>query len=166
MSFLRTAETAEMEIRRATASDIDQLARLRAKLLAEMGQCDASHDTKELANAARFYFRKSIPSGAFAAFVAVDDEKIVGMSGIVIHNNPPVFGNPEGREAYIMNMYTLPAYRRKGIATRLFEASLGFIKRKRINTVWLRASPFGKPLYRKYGFRENPNYQYMELMLK
>ena len=158
-------ERAGMTIRRAATSDIERLAFLRVELLMEMGGRRGDDDAKELAGAARSYFESSIPTEAFVAFVAEMDGEIVGMSGIVIHSNPPVFGNPEGKEAYIMNMYTLPAHRHKGIATRLFEDSLRFIKLKEIRSVWLRASRFGKPLYKKFGFKGSSEYEYMELKL-
>ena len=51
----------------------------------------------------------------------------------------PTHHNPSGNKAYIMNMYTNPKYRRKGIA------------------ISLEATDMGKPLYEKYGFKKMNN---------
>ena len=64
----------------------------------------------------------------------------------------PTYHNPSGNKAYIMNMYTDPEYRRKGIAIRILDRLVKDSKRRGITAISLEATDMGRPLYEKYGF--------------
>ena len=64
----------------------------------------------------------------------------------------PTFHNPTGKKAYIMNMYTKPEYRRKGIAYKTLDLLVAEAKQRGIYAISLEATDMGKPLYDKYGF--------------
>ena len=64
----------------------------------------------------------------------------------------PTYHNPDGWKAYIMNMYVRPAYRRRGIATRILDLLVKDARDRGINCVTLEATEAGRPLYQKYGF--------------
>ena len=51
-----------------------------------------------------------------------------------------------------MNMYTRKAFRRRGIATALFEKILEEGKKNNVGKFILNATKDGKGLYEKYGF--------------
>ena len=152
-----------MKIRIANEADIAQLVPLRIQLLKEVGYKLEEKNIKEVEEIIKSYFTESIPNKMFIAFIAELNGEIIATSGIVIHNNPPTGLNISGKEAYIMNMYTLPAYRRKGVAKELFELSLDYVKKQGICTIWLRTTRNGKELYKKYGFTTKFECEYMEL---
>lgn len=64
----------------------------------------------------------------------------------------PTYHNPSGRKAYIMNMYTRPEYRRRGIAYHTLDLLVKEIRRRGITSISLEATDMGRPLYKKYGF--------------
>ena len=64
----------------------------------------------------------------------------------------PSYHNPSGKKAYIMNMYTNPKYRRKGIAYRTLDMLIKDSKSKGISAISLEATDMGRSLYEKYGF--------------
>ena len=64
----------------------------------------------------------------------------------------PTFHNPSGCKAYIMNMYTRPEYRRRGIAYHTLDLLVKEIRRRGITSISLEATDMGRPLYEKYGF--------------
>ena len=64
----------------------------------------------------------------------------------------PTYHNPSGKKAYIMNMYTRPEYRRKGIAGKTLELLIRDSKAKGITAISLEATDMGRALYEKYGF--------------
>ncbi len=64
----------------------------------------------------------------------------------------PTYHNPNGKKAYIMNMYTKPQYRRKGIAYKTLDKLVKDTKSKGITAISLEATDMGRPLYEKYGF--------------
>jgi len=51
-----------------------------------------------------------------------------------------------------MNMYTDPAYRRKGIAYRTLDLLVRDAKRLGVTAISLEATDMGRPLYEAYGF--------------
>ncbi|MFX0162016.1 MAG: GNAT family N-acetyltransferase, partial [Candidatus Hodarchaeota archaeon] len=65
---------------------------------------------------------------------------------------PPIHGNLTGREAYIMNMYTLPEWQNKGLATNLLKEIIKFIKETNVQRIRLHATEAGKKIYEKIGF--------------
>lgn len=64
----------------------------------------------------------------------------------------PTFYNPTGKKAYIMNMYTKPEYRRRGIAFHTLDLLVAEAKSRGITAISLEATDMGKPLYEKLGF--------------
>lgn len=152
--------TEELTIRRATADDADTLTRLRLEMQTELFAGDghgASPD--EIVEDNREYFREHLPVGDFVAFVAEAGGAIVATSGVVVYRAPPTGGNPSGVEGYVMNMYTVPEYRGRGLAPRLLDRLIEHIRGLGGHRVWLRASDYGRPVYDRYGFRgDDPHY--------
>lgn len=64
----------------------------------------------------------------------------------------PTYHNPCGKKAYIMNMYTLPEYRRRGIAAKTLDMLVKDAWNKGIRAISLEATDMGRLLYEKYGF--------------
>jgi GNAT superfamily N-acetyltransferase len=56
--------------------------------------------------------------------------------------------------AYITNMYTKENYRGQGIATNLLTKLVDEAKASSISKIWLGASKLGRPVYKKFGFKE------------
>ena len=63
----------------------------------------------------------------------------------------------------IVNVYTEPAYRRRGLARRLMVAMLEWAHGEGYGTVSLHASDFGRSLYESLGFKATNE---MRLQLK
>ncbi len=53
----------------------------------------------------------------------------------------------------IVNVYTEPEFRRRGLARRLVQVALDWCKDNRIDVVILHASDEGRPLYETMGFK-------------
>ena len=77
------------------------------------------------------------------------------MGGESFFTLPPNDWCPSGKTAYISSMYTLPDYRRQGIASRLLTLIIGEAKERLCQRIWLNASDMGRPLYRKFGFADS-----------
>lgn len=81
-----------------------------------------------------------------------DESTFVGAGGISYFQVMPTYHNPTGRKAYIMNMYTKPEYRRKGIAFKTLDLLVKDAMERGITAISLEATTMGRPLYEKYGF--------------
>lgn len=97
------------------------------------------------------------------AWLAECDGEIIGTSGLVFFQRPPSFNNITGCDAYIMNMYTLPAWRGRGVASTLLARVLEYVKTTGSRHVFLHATPQGRPIYLRAGFQESS--EVMELSL-
>ena len=67
----------------------------------------------------------------------------------------PTADHPTGLRAHLMNVYTAPAFRRRGIARMLVTALMDAARQRGATEVSLDATEAGRPLYRTLGFREN-----------
>lgn len=146
-------------IRKATLEDVDDLVKLRIELLREISEVDEYYMVElnddylaKLADAIREYFAAKMLENEFLAWIAEDEGKIIASSGLVFHEKPPIHGNLTGREAYIMNMYTVPEWRSKGLATSLLKEIINFIKETNVQRIRLHATEVGKKIYEKMGF--------------
>jgi GNAT superfamily N-acetyltransferase len=142
-----------IEYRKAGTDDIDMLATMRVSFLCE-GKDNTEDEKNALLDNIKQYFYKSIKDGSFIAWIAVDGDKIVATSGLSIYVVPPNRACPSGKTAYISNMYTVPEYRFRGIATKLFALTVDEAKSQSCERILLNATDMGRPIYEKYGFED------------
>lgn len=138
-------------IRRATIDEIERLVELRRAMFDAMGVDE--HALDDITASMRNYFLQHMPTGAFRVWVADVQGLAVSSIGLVIHSVPPSPRNAAGNEAYIMNLVTLPEYRRQGIAKRLLLHVVDVVRSEGILTLSLHASAAGRQLYESVGFR-------------
>ena len=91
------------------------------------------------------YYKNALETGEHIAYLVYDNETFIGAGGVSFHN-------PTGKKAYIMNMYTAPAYRRQGIAFHTLDLLVKVIRKQGVSQITLEATEMGRPLYEKYGF--------------
>lgn len=112
------------------------------------------------------YFEKHIDKDCFA-FGAYDHERIVSVALLLTMEKPSNLRFMTGRIGEVLNVYTIPEYRRQGIATRVMQMLLDFAKEKNLDFVELKATKNGYPLYKKLCFVESPaTYISMKHMLE
>ena len=136
----------------AEMADLDTLVRMRLEFIDEIKKKHIE-DPAVKENLTQ-YFKETIPAGQFIAWLAFENGEVVGTSGLCFYQFPPNGTILDGRVAYIMNMYTRPEYRKRGIANELFSRILNEAKALGYKKVTLNATEMGAGLYRKYGFSE------------
>ena len=154
----------EIFYKKATIDDLDILTETRIEVLKAANQLGNDVDTLEIKKQSMDYYQSALIDDSHVAYLIFDEEKFVGAGGISYFKVMPTYHNPTGRKAYIMNMYTKPEYRRKGIAFKTLGLLVQDAKKRGITAIFLEATTMGRPLYEKYGFRamndemELPNY--------
>jgi len=145
----------EIVYRRGTLDDVQVLVDLRVRFLNELLNHPENNETRVMRKSLLEYFTEAIPSRDFVAWVAEYGGKIVATSGMVVWQKPALYGGVEsGKLGYLLNFYTIPEARGKGIATRLLNELIGEAKSMGLRYVHLHASKDGEPIYRKAGFVE------------
>ena len=100
------------------------------------------------------YYQVHLDKDLFV-YVIRDEQTIVSCAFLLIVEKPmsPAFIN--GRTGIVLNVYTCPAYRRRGYARIIMEALLSEAKRMEISAIDLKATMDGYPLYHSVGFIED-----------
>jgi GNAT superfamily N-acetyltransferase len=143
--------------RKAVLLDAEKLAEIRSFFLKIMNNVTSDEDRIIIERANLEYFRKTICDNTFIAWIALDNEVIIATSGLSFSIVPPFFDILDGKVAYIMNMYTFPNYRNRGIGTELFKKLVDEAKQTGYRKITLNATDMGRPLYEKYGFKKIHN---------
>ena len=152
-----------IELRFAEIKDALLLASLRIAMRKERETVSLSGSEEEFLAANVDYFRKSLSEGSYIGIIAEEDGKALANGGIVLHNHPPSYGVPNGKSACLLNMYTLPEARGRGLAGKILALLVERAEKEECCKVFLNASSMGKPLYVKFGFKEVENEMVFDL---
>jgi GNAT superfamily N-acetyltransferase len=144
-----------MEYRKANLSDLDKLAQLRVEMLCEDGAYSETFRAHIFNNTKQF-ISDGILDESFVSWAAVQGTQIIAMGGVSFLSLPPNDWCPGGKTAYIGNVYTVPAFRKQGIASCLLEHMISEAKNRGCERILLNTTDIGRPLYEKYGFEASP----------
>ena len=142
----------DLTYKKATLGDIDLLTETRIIILKAANQLSDEVDMSEVKKEAYHYYQKALHDDRHVAYLVFDGKRFVGAGGVSYFQVMPTYHNPSGKKAYIMNMYTDPEYRRRGIAFKTLDILVKDIKNKGITAISLETTEMGRPLYEKYGF--------------
>lgn len=145
--------------RKITVNDLEVFIKMRINQLREEG---AKEDIN-LEAALKDYYLRHLSDGTFISWLALDNDRIIGTSGMSIVEKPPYFGCPSGKIGLLSSMFTDPNYRRKGIAKTLLSKVIDEAKTQGCGTVQITASDMGVLLYSDYGFEKNENFMQYKL---
>jgi len=155
-------EISKIKIRKVEEADISSMVQYRINYLTEMqGEKDKTF-IEELKIEMSAFFHRSILNGSFICLVAQFEGNILAYGGMVLREIPGDFNKSSYFEGDILNMYTIPTFRRKGISTLILKQLLNEAKSMGVTKIALHTSKDGEKLYRSLGFNE-PLFPYLEL---
>lgn len=157
-------DVSKIVIRKIELKDVALLVEYRMRYLTELQGEPLVNNTEASRLGLEKYFVDAISGKRFFAFVAETAGVVVGFGGMVVKKIPGDFTSSTYLEGDILNMYTIPAARRKGISQLILNALLNEAKLLGISKVALHTSKDGEHLYRKNGFSE-PVYPYFERVI-
>ena len=137
--------------RKAQVEDMPTLMDLRKKQLMDEGIEPNIDIDAELHR----FFETKLTEGTLIQLVVEDNGEAVACGAVILYDFPPSYTNKTGKKGYITNMYTREDYRGQGIATRLLTKLVDEAKALGVPNLWLGASEMGKPVYKKFGFKES-----------
>jgi GNAT superfamily N-acetyltransferase len=157
-------DLSKIKIRRIGPEEAELLTSYRMAYLTEMQGERSEEYQNRLKSELNQYFIEAITEDRVFAFLAEQDHEPLSFGAMVLKKNPGDFNQSSYLEGDILNMFTIPFARRKGISAMILESLIGEASRRGVSKISLHTSKDGEKLYRKFGFTE-PVYPVLELCL-
>jgi GNAT superfamily N-acetyltransferase len=157
---LKSSDTdvSAFEIRRAVLADAPCIARHRVSMFRDMGQVPSADLAAELLSQSAVAIHAALEDGSYVGWLAVSAEReVIGGTGVHIKPQLPRItpderGVENGPVPLVVNVYTEPAWRRRGVARELMVALMDWATESGYDRVVLHASDAGRRLYELLGF--------------
>lgn len=149
-----------IEYHEAGPKDLEIVLALRKQFSDELvGKQDPVLEEK-LVNSLRDYFLKELSKNYLCWYATVNGE-VASIAGMTIRIQPGNVRNPSGVWGYIMSVYTLPQYRRKGLSANVLRRLMQSAREKGVRAFELHATAEGEAVYVKEGFvkHKEPTYR-------
>jgi GNAT superfamily N-acetyltransferase len=150
-----------LSIRLATPDDAVIVARHRVGMSRDMGRVKNDRQAAQLLAVSTAVLATALGDGSYVGWLASnDDGRVVG--GVGVHLKPQLPRiSPDGKSVstarvpLVVNVYTEPDARRRGVARELMRALMDWAKIEGCDRVLLHASDMGRPLYASLGFEDS-----------
>ncbi|AFL87071.1 sortase-like acyltransferase [Terriglobus roseus DSM 18391] len=147
-------------IRRSTMDDVALIAAQRHSMFLDNEFATADElDTMNVAFEP--WLRERLADGRYLGLFAEEDGVVLAGAGILFNDFPPHYLHVEAGRPYLLNFYTEPVARGRGLAKELLKACVEECRVRGCKVVTLHASKFGRPIYEKFGFEQTN-----EMMIK
>jgi len=142
-------------LRRINKNDRELFVGLRLIFLMDCFDAINDTDKNDIENNLKSYFDRHIDKNDFIGIVGEYNGNVVSAAYLIILDYPANPNLIDGKVGTLLNVYTFPEYRRKGIAKNLIEEIIKEAKLIGINRIDLKATEAGYNLYKKMGFKED-----------
>jgi len=143
--------------RLAGTDDIDTLVELRLACERAEHERISSMTEASLVERYRDFLTRRL-SDDFYVFVACNDTgQIVATASLLLEERPMSLHWLSNIHASVLHVYTIPEYRRQGLALKLCELVIDKARQSGASLVELDATEAGQPVYRKLGFSVKDN---------
>ena len=150
----------------ANQNDIDELIRLRLAFITEDAGSLSSLQEQCIEEQLRDFFNRKLGK-ELIAFVARDEKCIIAVAYLLLMEMPANARLQNGLYGEVLNVYTLPEFRGKGLCTTLMQHLIEYGKKCGLGCIDLSATENGYPIYAKLGFKEKEqNYKDMRLIIQ
>ncbi len=139
-----------MEYRKANKADIAALTGMRMEFLKEHGKlCGDESETIE--KQLPLYFEAHLGRDLIA-YIARENGEAAAAVFLLIIEMPANQRVPSGRAGTILNVYTRPAFRRRGAAKEMMRMAVAYARARSLSYIDLKATEQGRALYESFGF--------------
>ncbi|MFL6520358.1 MAG: GNAT family N-acetyltransferase [Chthoniobacterales bacterium] len=151
----------EFLIRRADVRDAGVIARHRARMFQDMG--DLSEETRDdFLAASQAWTERGLASSEYIGWLAspkAEQGVVIAGAGVQVrlvapHPHRPARngGFAKGRHAIVLNVFTEPEWRNRGVGLLLMNEIIRWAREEKIDRLVLHASTQARSLYERLGF--------------
>jgi GNAT superfamily N-acetyltransferase len=145
----------QFTIRRATPDDVPALTEQRRLMFETMGHTDPAQ-LAAMSAAFEGWVRERLARERYLAWLAINaDGQAAAGAGLMLREHPPRPDDLSGQRGYLLNVYTYPAYRRRGLAERLVRTAIHWCRAQGIYSLTLNATEAGRGIYARLGFEDS-----------
>jgi len=147
-----TMKLAEFTIREAKPNECVIILHHRRSMFRDMGE-GTVEELDRMVEVAGPWLARALADGSYRHWLTLDGSgRVVGGGGVLLCPWPANPKDPCTQRAVILNVYTEPEFRKRGIARQVMLTILAWVKEQGFHSVNLHASPDGRQLYEKLGF--------------
>jgi GNAT superfamily N-acetyltransferase len=141
-------------LRQAGLADLQHIMRHRRQMFYDMGFTDAAA-LESMRETSEPLIARGLAEGFYLGWLAeTDGGQVVAGGGVYLAPWPSHPRGVQTRRAEIVNVYTEPEHRRRGLARLLMSAMLDWCRASGLHAVVLHASGDGRQLYESLGFTQ------------
>ncbi|MDE6539114.1 MAG: GNAT family N-acetyltransferase [Ruminococcus sp.] len=142
----------QIKVEKADLQDINELVQMRIEYLTEDYGSLTDIQIEKIRNQLPEYYNNHLNKDLFV--YVVKSEIIISCCFLLVSEKPanPNFIN--GRTGTVMNVYTKPELRRKGIAKAIMKFLIDDAKKMKLDFVELKSTDSGYNLYKSVGFED------------
>ena len=149
-----SAAKEEVTIRVATTADLGTIVKHRRHMFRDEMGCDAATLDAIEQNSSP-YIERGLREGWYRGWLAEVIGVVAAGAGVIVYDWPSgPLDSTQTKRAYLLNVYTEAAFRRRGLARKLVEAAIEWTRAQGFSVLWLHASSHGRPLYESMGFEQ------------
>ncbi len=141
------------QIRPAVPQDLEAVLYHRRRMFEDIGFTDRQALDTMLAISTPLIAR-GMADGTYRGWlVETSGGGVVAGGGVIILPFQPHPIDPRPQRAWVVNMFTEPGHRRRGLARRLVQTMVEWCSAEGMRYLYLHASDDGRPLYESMGFK-------------
>lgn len=144
----------EFKLKKAARENINDLVRMRIAYLTEDYGSLTPEQEKGLKEVLPKYYEEHLGRDLIVFFAENNSGEMISCCFLLVCEKPANPSFMRGRTGTVMNVYTMPEYRKKGIARRLMEQLLAEARGLGLDFAELKATEAGYSLYKSLGFEE------------
>lgn len=151
---------APLVIRRADAALEEAALAIRMECLREVCHLPENHAfPEEFIGATRAFLRTADQT----TLLIMDGDMPVACATLCYKTCIPTPGHPTGKRAHLMNVYTAPGFRRRGLAKRLLTLLHREAEKRGVTEITLDATDDGRGLYESMGYAASDEAMYLDI---
>jgi predicted acetyltransferase len=147
----------------ANETHIPIIIALRIRFLLEFGGPQSQEAQDTLKKELHVYFEKHLKNRTYICWIATVNDAVAGIGGMTMREHPGNFKNLSGKMGYVINMYTAPEFRKRGICATILDRLQETAATMGVYSYELHATKEGEPVYVKNGFEMHHEPTYRKL---
>jgi len=145
----------ELELMKVGIEHLEILVDLRIEFIKDIHPEIDLQILEKIQKATLTYFNDLLNNNSYIGFIGKNNNgEIICTSGLLIYYLPPLDNENYRKVGHVLNFYTKPAYRKKGIGLKLMNYIKDTAADEKINKLVLNSTKMGFSMYKKAGFIE------------